>query len=463
MIQNIITTRSAQEIWEAALGELQIQISKPNYRTWLEKTIGLSYQDSQFVIGVPNTFVAEYLDKNQRSLIEKTLVGLTKQDVETVFRVNGHHHESNGNGFHEETPPSVPQSACSGLNLRYTFDSFIVGKNNQLAYNASLNVAQNPGFNYNPLFIYGSAGLGKTHLLHAIGHTALASNLNVLYVSAEHFTNEFVNALRERKASEFQNKYRSAGMLLIDDIQFILGKEQTEECLFHTFNELHNANRQIAITSDRPPKALSLLQERLRSRFEGGLVADIQPPDFEARLAILRAKVNQKGENISQDVLEFIASQAVQNIRQLEGALNRVIAFAKLLQSPPKLELAAHALEDISGKEHKVMPPTPSLIVEAVAKSFQLSPSDLKSKKRDKEITLARHVAMYLIRQETNCSLSQIGQELGGRDHATVSHACEKVAGSIESSPSLRRTIQDIQQAIHHQSAKKDFTGPSAQ
>lgn len=463
LIQNIITTRSAQEIWEAALGELQIQVSKPNYRTWLEKTIGLSYQDNQFVIGVPNTFVAEYLDKNQRSLIEKTLVGLTKQDIETVFRVNGHHHESNGNGFHKETPSPPPQPLSPSLNLRYTFDSFIVGKNNQLAYNAALNVAQNPGFNYNPLFIYGGAGLGKTHLLHAIGHTALANNLNVLYVSAEHFTNEFVNAIRERKAAEFQNKYRSVGMLLIDDIHFILGKEQTEECLFHTFNELHNANRQIAITSDRPPKALSLLQERLRSRFEWGLVAGIQPPDFETRLAILRAKVNQKGEKISEDVLEFIASQAEQNIRQLEGALNRVIAFAKLLQSPPRLELAARALEDLSGKDHKIRPPTPSLIVESVAKSFQLSPLDLKGRKRDKETTLARHVAMYLIRQETNCSLAQIGQELGGRDHATVTHACEKVAANIDSSPSLRRTIQALQQTIHQQNAKKDFTAPSSQ
>lgn len=458
-----MTTRSAQEIWEAALGELQIQVSKPNYRTWLEKTIGLIYEDNQFVIGVPNTFVAEYLDKNQRSLIEKTLVSLTRQNLETVFRVNGHHHESNGHSLPEETPSPTPQLVSPGLNLRYTFDSFIVGKNNRLAYNAALNVAQNPGFNYNPLFIYGGAGLGKTHLLHAIGHAALASNLNVLYVSAEHFTNEFVNAIRERKAAEFQNKYRNAGMLLIDDIHFILGKEQTEECLFHTFDELHNANRQIAITSDRPPKSLSFLQERLRSRFEGGLVADIQPPDFEARLAILHAKVNQKGEKISQDVLEFIASQAEQNIRQLEGALNRVIAFARLLQSPPKLELAVRALEDISGKEHKVMPPIPSLIIEAVAKSFQLSPSDLKGKKRDKEATLARHIAMYLIRQETNCSLAQIGQEFGSRDHATVSHACEKVAASIESSPSLRRTIQALQQTIHHQSTRGDFTGPSSQ
>ena len=277
----------------------------------------------------------------------------------------------------------------------------------------------------------------------------------MLYVSAEQFTNEFINSIRERKTAEFHNKYRSVDMLLIDDIHFIIGKEQTEESLFHTFDELHNANRQIAITSDRPPKALPLLQDHLRSRFEWGLVADIQPPNFETRLAILQVKAKQKAETIALDVLEFIATQAEQNIRQLEGALNRVIAYAKLIQALPTLELAAQALADISGKEPKITRLTPSLIIEAIAEIFHLTPSDLKGKKRDKETTLARHVAMYLLRKETNCSLAQVGLELGGKDHATVTHACKKIANSIEASPYLKRIIQDIQQTIHSQRARK--------
>ena len=442
-------TWSAREIWDAALGELQVQVNKANYRTWLEKTVGLSYQEKEFIVGVPNAFVAEYLDKNQRSLIEKTLVGLIKQDFNVIFHVNGRHQDSPSSYVAREETPLAVQATSPIFNPKYTFDSFIVGNNNRLAYTAALNVAQKPGLTFNPLFIYASPGLGKTHLLHAIGHAALASNINVLYVSAEQFTNEFVNAIRERKTEDFHNKYRSVHMLLIDDIHFIVGKEQTEESFLHTFDELHNANRQIAITSDRPPKSLPLLDNRLRSRFEWGLIADIQPPDFETRLAILRTKVIQMGTSIASEVLELIASRPLLNIRQLEGALNRVVAFARLVKAPPTLQLAALALEDIALKQPESASVTPSLIIEAVAKAFNLATSDLKSKKRDKETTLARHLAMYLIREETNRSLAQIGLELGGKDHATVSHAYEKIASSIESSPYLRRLIHDIRQEIH--------------
>jgi len=292
-------------------------------------------------------------------------------------------------------------------------------------------------------------GLGKTHLLQAIGHAAQAKNIQVLYVSAEQFTNEFTNAIRERKTQEFHNKYRNVDMLLIDDIQFFSGKVQTEENFFHTFNELHNANRQIAITSDRPPKSMPLLQDRLRSRFEWGLVADIQPPDFETRLAILQAKAEQKEVNVAPDVLEFIAQRIHQNIRELEGSLNRVMAYAKLIRVLLTPELAAQALQDITGKEPKTASITPHLIIEAVVDSFQLTPQDLKSQKRDKETALARQVAMYLIRQEASWSLTQIGKELGGRGPATVSHAYEKIANDINNSPYLRRKISDIQQKIY--------------
>ena len=442
-------TRSAQEIWETALGELQIQVNKTNYRTWLEKTTGLSYQGNQFVVGVPNTFVAEYLDKNQRSLIKKALIGLTRRDIKVVFSVNGKDENSPDSYYARETTSPTTHSNPLSFNPKYTFDSFVVSGCNRLAHAGALEAVENPGHSYNPLFICGGVGLGKTHLLHAIGHMALASNIQVLYVSGEQFTNEFINAIRERKTKEFRDKYRSVDMLLIDDVQFLSGKEQTEECFFHTFNELHNANRQITITSDHPPKSMPHLEERLRSRFEWGLVADIQPPDFETRLAILQAKVGQAGAKVALDVLELIAQRIQHNIRELEGSLNRVTAYAKLLRVLLTPELAAKALEDIATKTPRNASLTPALVLEAVADSFQLAAVDLTSRKRDKETALARQVAMYLIKQETNHSLAQIGRELGGRNPSTVSHACEKITNDVNASPRLKRKIFDIQQKIY--------------
>ena len=434
--------RSAQEIWEAALGELQIQVNKPNYRTWLEKTVGLSYQENQFTVGVPNTFVAEYLDKNQRSLIEKTLIGLTHHDVAVLFYVNGKHPDSAGNhSTRQEIPPR--------FNTKYTFASFIVGDCNRLAHAAALDIAENPGHSYNPLFIYGGVGLGKTHLLQAIGYLAHTNNVQVLYVSGEQFTNEFITALRERKTEEFHNKYRRVDMLLIDDIHFIGGKEQTEGCFFHTFNELHNTNRQIVITSDRPPKSLSLLEDRLRSRFEWGLTVDIQQPDFATRLAILQSKAERERANVTSEVLEFIAQRNQQNIRQLEGSLNRVIAYARLISASLTLELASKALEDIATKAPQGAANTLALVIEAVTDSFQITPVDLKSRKRDKETALARQVAMYLLKRETNFSMAEIGRELGGRNSSTVSHAYAKIVNDIATSPFLKRQITGIQRKIN--------------
>jgi len=441
--------KSAREIWETALGELQIQVNKANYRTWLEKTVGLSYQENQFVVGVPNTFVAEYLDKNQRSLIKKTLIGLTRRDIKVVFSVEAKDENQPNRHYSREATSPTTQIALPGFNPKYTFDSFVVSSCNRLAYASALEVAENPGHSYNPLFIWGGVGLGKTHLLHAIGHMALANNINVLYVSGEKFTNEFINAIREKKTEEFHNKYRSVDMLLVDDIHFISGKEQTEECFFHTFNELHNTNRQIAVTSDQSPKSMPQLAERLRSRFEWGLIADIQPPDFETRLAILQAKAEQVGANVASDVLEFIARRIQHNIRELEGSLNRVIAYARLLKTLLTPELAAKALEDIAAKAPKSASLTPTLVLNAVANSFQIAVADLKSRKRDKETALARQVAMYLIRQETNYSLAQIGKELGGKNPSTVSHACRKIANDIDASLHLRHKIADIQKKIY--------------
>lgn len=430
--------RSAQQIWETALGTLQIEISKPNFQTWLGKTTGLSCRGNQFVIGVPNAFVAEYLEKNQCSLIAKVLTGLLQHDVEVQFQVGT-----------REDKPSARQDSLPLFNPRYTFDSFIVGSCNELSHAAALKVAENPGQSYNPLFIHGDAGLGKTHLLQAIGHTAVANGLKVLYVSAEQFTNELVGSIREGKMETFRKKYRGADMLLVDDVQFFGGKKQTNENFFHTFNVLHDANRQIAITSDRPPTSIPQLPERLSSRFEWGLVTDLKPPDFKTRLDILRAKAKQDGMDVSSDVLELIALHIKQNIRALEGSLNRVIAYASLLKTLLTPEMAARALEDIASKEPRPVPVTPSLIIEVVASIFNLTLSDLKGRKRDETTVLARQLSMYLIRQDTDCSLAKIGKELGGRSPATISYAYEKIANGISNEPRLRRQVFNIQQKIH--------------
>lgn len=444
----MVEANSPQQVWETALGELQLQVNKANYDTWLKKTTGLTYQGNELVVGVPNAFVAEYLDRNQRSLIEKVLTGLLHREIEVEFRVEASP-PGTSPAYGRRSRAGAQQASLPLFNPKYTFDSFVKGQCNQLAYAAAQTVAQNPGQTYNPLFIYGGAGLGKTHLLQAIGQTALVNNMRVLYASAEQYTNELMAALRERETQEFSGKYRSADMLLVDDVQFFSGKNKTAENFFHTFDELHNASRQIALTSDRPPQAIPLLSERLRSRFEWGLVTEIQSPDFDTRLAILQDKAKQDGVDVSLDVLELIARQIQQNIRALEGSLNRAIAYARLVRGILTPEIAARALKDIASGEPRPSLPTPASIIETVARTFQSTPADLIGKKRDKETTLARRVAMYLIRQVTNCSLAQVGKELGGRDAAAISNACKKVAGDLDASPYLRRKIRDIQQTLN--------------
>ncbi|MFH1381676.1 MAG: chromosomal replication initiator protein DnaA [Chloroflexota bacterium] len=437
---------SAQQIWRTALGELEIQVNKSNYHTWLQKTVGLDYHDNHFIIGAPNTFVAEYLDRNQRSLIERVLSNLVHNEVEAQFKVSTD--PGNAAASYATRGKNIPvqQTSLALFNPRYTFDSFVVGRGNLLAYAAARGVSQDPGRSYNPLFIYGGAGLGKTHLLQAIGQTAVANKQKTVYASAEHYTNDLVTAIRERKTDDFRDKYRSADMLLIDDVQFFGGKEQTEETFFHTFNELHNSSRQIVLVSNCPPKDIPLLPERLRSRFEWGLVTDVQPPDFETRLAILQAKAKKEGIAASADVLEHIALQVQQNIRALEGALNKVVAYARLMRANLSTELVTEALKDTAGNEAKRIPVTPALIVETVANTFQMALSDLKGRKRDEPTVLARQVAMYLIRQDTDCSLAAVGKELGNRSPATVTHAYQKIANDISNDPQLRRKVLGIQQ-----------------
>lgn len=444
--------RSAREIWDAALGELQIQVSKSNYRTWLEKTVGLDYQNNQFVVSVPNTFIAEYLDRNQRSLVEKTLIHLTSsQDIQISFQVNGkHNNSSNGHSANPVLLESLP-SGSTQFNPKYDFDSFVVGNGNRLAHAAAQGVAMNPGRIYNPLYIYGGVGLGKTHLLHAIGQIALSKQIQVVCTSAEQFTNEFVSAVRCKKVDDFLFKYRHAGMLLIDDIHFISGKKQTQESFFHTFNSLHNANRQIVITSDLPPKAIPLLDKRLRSRFEWGLVADIQPPDIVTRLSILQSKARLRGIKIANDVLEFISGRGQQNVRELEGLLNRVTAFAKLLNAPPNLDLAKQAISDIGRNEISPVPTGPNLVISMVASSFNMKPEDLTGGRRDKETSLARRFAMYLLRQETSFSLAQTGALLGGREPSSVTNACKKFHAELADNKSLKRQYAEIKKSLKPQ------------
>lgn len=436
--------KSAQHIWDTALGELQIQVNKSNFYTWLKGTTGISCQDGQFTIGVPNTFVAEYLDRNQRSLIEKILTDLTQMAMQVRFQIDCNPAKPAARPDNRVKPISPQQARMPLFNPKYTFDSFIVGNGNQLAYAAALGIAENPGHTYNPLFIHAGPGLGKTHLLQSIGNLAQANDMKVIYVSAEQYTNELMTALRERKMEDFRNKYRNADMLLVDDVQFFSGKEQTGESFFHTFNDLHNASRQIAVTSDHRPKDIPCLPERLLSRLEWGLVTDIQPPDFKTRLAILQNKADEKGIDVSVDVLEVIALQVQQNIRALEGALNRVIAYAKLLKTGLTPGIVNQAMHDVTSNQEKQQV-TPLLIIEAVVNSFQLTPTDLKSRKKDEATVLARQVAMYLIRQETDCSLEEVGRELGGRSPATVSYSYQKIATSVNDCPSLQRKIFEIQ------------------
>ncbi len=345
-------------------------------------------------------------------------------------------------------PGLLPLGGEGLLNPRYTFNTFIMGKSNQLAHAASLAVAENPGSVYNPLFFYGGVGLGKTHLLHAIGHVGESGGLNVLYVTSEKFTNEIINAIRFQQTEEFRAKYRQIDILLIDDIQFIAGKESTEEEFFHTFNSLHDANKQIVVSSDRPPKAIHSLQDRLRSRFEWGLLADIQPPEYEHRLAILRSKAESLRFAVPASVIEFIARPECNSVRELEGALNRVIAYATLHDAALSVSLAAQALEHIYSESRVPSNLTPTEVLEGVCRYYNVDLERIRGKQREREIVWPRQVAMYLMRQETSASLLQIGMELGGRDHTTIMHGWEKIQGEVAQNDRVRREIAAVLESL---------------
>ncbi|MEE8470018.1 MAG: chromosomal replication initiator protein DnaA, partial [Dehalococcoidia bacterium] len=403
--------KSAADIWRVALEQLQHKVSSANYQTWLKNTVGLVQRDHCLIVGVPSTFITESLEKRLHPLIEKTLSNITGQPLKVQFQVQlGDGAEdmiplaaSTNRRTGPVTPSSNHQFSPPRLNRRYTFSSFVVGSSNRLAHAAALGVAENPGNSYNPLFIYSGVGLGKTHLLHAIGWEVIRSCPRTTYVTAEQFTNEFITAIKERKTEDFRNKYRSADVLLVDDIQFIAGKEQTQEGLFHTFNDLHTEGRQIVISCDRPPKSLTLLEDRLRSRFEWGLIVDMQSPDIETRTAILQTKAEEQKAVVPPEVLDFIARRFHKNIRELEGALNRVLAYARLTQSPLALDLATQALADMTADSHR-RSLTPEAILNVVASYFSMPAETLQGKRRDKSSSTARQLAMYLLREELQCS-----------------------------------------------------------
>jgi len=441
-----------EQAWQAVLGQLQMDMPKASFDTWVRNAEIVSYEDNVFIVGVPNAYARDWLESRLSSKIKRLLCGILNRTVSLRFIVWQAGAEQStieiAPVIDEPESPSKAHKTTTLIN-RYTFENFIVGSANRLAHAASLAVAERPAQAYNPLFLYGGVGLGKTHLLHAIGNHCMNHNLNVLYVTSEEFTNDLINAIRSHTTQTFREKYRHIDVLLIDDIQFIAGKESTQEEFFHTFNSLHGQDKQIIITSDRPPKAMVTLEERLRSRFECGLAADIQPPDFETRVAILRSKLERMGRLIPADIIETIARRVQSNIRELEGSLTRVLALADLSNLPLNTKLVETALADLSPRRTTLQPDE---VVSKVAGAFGVTVQNLVGPDRRQEVVLPRQIAMYLLRVEANCSLPKIGEALGGRDHTTVMHACQKVTDLLERDDKLRRRVIEIREQIYGQS-----------
>jgi chromosomal replication initiator protein len=440
---------NAERHWQAALGQLQMELPRAAYDTWVRDAEYLAYEDSTFIIGARNAYARDWLEDRLLATVKRVLTGILGKTVDIRFVV------WQGDPQEESIEPALPfqqlepaaQQTVPSLNKRYTFDTFVVGAGNRLAHAAAQAVAESPARAYNPLFLYGGVGLGKTHLLHAVGHACIEAGLNVLYVSSEEFTNDLVNAIRAHNTALFRERYRRIDVLLIDDIQFIAGKESTQEEFFHTFNTLHGQDKQLVISSDRPPRSMVTLEERLRSRFEWGLTADIQAPDFETRLAILRSKAERAGRQVDDEILGAIAQRVQSNIRELEGALTRVLAYADLSGQTLTLALVDMALGELSARSGSV---TAEVIIAAVAQRYNLDEDQLISRNRSKEIAFARQVAMYLIREETATSLPKIGDALGGRDHSTILYGCGKINEQLETNEALRRDLMAIREQLFH-------------
>lgn len=446
-----IMDKGLSELWNNSILILKEELTPVSFETWIKSLEPLWIEENVLVLCTPLDFNKEVLQARYSDLIKNSVKQACSREysIKFITKSEASDFESKRNFQHEKNLKVHEDPNCSFLNPKYTFNTFVIGNGNRLSHAAALAVAESPAKAYNPLFIYGGVGLGKTHLMHAIGHYVLNQNPDavVMYVSSETFTNELINSIKEDKNEEFRNKYRNADILLIDDVQFIGGKERTQEEFFHTFNTLYEANKQIILSSDRPPKEIKTLEDRLRSRFEWGLITDIQAPDLETRIAILQKKASVENLDIPDEVILLIAEKIQSNIRQLEGALNRIVAYSSLTNAKMDLDLASEALKDLLN-DNKPKPITATLIQEVVSNYYGLKLEDFMSKKRTKNIAFTRQVAMYLCRELTDLSLPKIGEEFGGRDHSTVIHAYNKINDTVKSNPEMHRTIDDIKKKI---------------
>ncbi len=439
-----------QQLWQAILGNLELTLSKANFTTWFKSTSIIEKTDFGIVIGVPNAFTKEWLQNKYHQDILKALKAIAAETKEVKYQIiSPIYTPAQTNKEVTRTSPAK-RADNQTLNPKYTFTTFIVGSNNQLAHAASLAVSKKPGEVYNPLFIYGGVGLGKTHLMQAVGTEALKKDpaAKVLYVTSERFTNEFVSAVQQGKTEQFKSIYRNVDVLLVDDIQFLAGKEGTQEEFFHTFNALHQNNKQVVMTSDRLPKEIPAIEDRLVSRFEWGMIADIQAPDLETRLAILKAKAKERNYNIEPEILNYIAETIQSNIRELEGALNRLMVYCQLNNTKPTLEQVKSILVNV------ITPPkkrgvSAKKIIEIVSDFYHVTPEDLVKQSRKKEYVNPRQIAMYIIRKELETSLPSIGDFFGGRDHTTVIHAIDKIERVIKERSGLKQEIDLIKDRIY--------------
>lgn len=467
---------NTHELWQAVLGALELSLSKANFTTWFKNTFISSFDGERVVISVPNTFTKAWLEKKYNVAILKSLQTVSATRVkEIIYKVDVRPQakpiqesyqtmvQSMGTAsspaqqvqtMTREKPQNEAQKEQfndNKLNPKYTFETYIVGKGNELAHAAALAVAENPGTKYNPLFIYGGVGLGKTHLLQAIGNVTLQKtpSAKVLYVTCEKFMNEFINSIKNNATRQFKEIYRTADLLLIDDIQFLTGKDQTQEEFFHTFNTLHQANKQVVLTSDRPPKQIPALEHRLVSRFESGMTADISSPDFETRIAILETKCKERNYDLDSEIIRYIATVLQSNVRELEGALNKVIAYHQFKNMRPTLEGTKSLLSSFGPTQAKKSI-TPKHIVNTVSQYFDVSLDDMTGKCREKRLAFPRQIIMFLMREEIRSSYPSIGHELGGRDHTTAMHAYEKIRTELENNSKLRQDLDLIKQRLYN-------------
>lgn len=454
-------------LWQTVLGEVELSVSRGSFITWFKNTRVLRRNDDQLVVGVPNIFAKQQLELKYKPMIMELLGKNGASNLDVEFKI--HSGTAPPKKFQDDTEviilsqpvdetagrsavgsgaPSVSHSYRQGLNERYTFDGFIVGSGNELAYAACQAIAQNPGTKYNPLFVYGGVGLGKTHLIQAVGNAIVANNKDakVVYATSEQFVQEFLDAIRYKKITDFAGHYRSADVLIVDDMQFIAGKEKTQEEFFHTFNALHQANKQIIISSDKPPKAIPTLEERLRSRFEWGMIVDISSPDFETRCAILQNKASHNDVVLEQTLVEFLANQVQSNVRELEGLLNQLLAFCEMRSLSPNLEVAIGLFGTQRSRPKHI---SAKQVVERTAKHFQISVEEILSPKRDKDIVVPRQIAMYLLRGELHLSFPKIAHELGRKDHTTAIHSVEKIEKELHFDTLLKENVKEIKEKLN--------------